>query len=76
MVNRLILLMLLIFFSYYLVRLLGLKGKQSISEPLWVVREFGWGVGLNPKHPLGFWLILVLVVTVLLALLLLLVIEM
>lgn len=43
-----------VFFLFYLRYLLGYNLKQSPSEPLFVLRRYGVGTGLNPKNPLGY----------------------
>lgn len=43
-----------VFFLFYLKSLLGYNLKQSPSEPLFVLRRYGLGTGLNPKNPLGY----------------------
>ena len=42
------------FFLLYLKYLLGYNLNQSPSEPLFVLRRYGLGTGLNPKNPLGY----------------------
>lgn len=54
-----------VFFLFYLRSLLGYNLKQSPSEPLFVLRRYGLGTGLNPKNPLGYKISLLLVVGVL-----------
>lgn len=51
-----------VFFLFYLRSLLGYNLKQSPSEPLFVLRRYGLGTGLNPKNPLGYKISLLLVV--------------
>lgn len=53
------------FFLLYLKYLLGYNLNQSPSEPLFVLRRYGLGTGLNPKNPLGYKISLLLVVGVL-----------
>ena len=53
------------FFLLYLRYLLGYNLNQSPSEPLFVLRRYGLGTGLNPKNPLGYKISLLLVVGVL-----------
>ena len=36
---------LFIFFIWYLIRLLRLKGKQSSTEPFWIPKEIGVELG-------------------------------
>ena len=50
-----------VFFLFYLKSLLGHNLKQSPSEPLFVLRRYGLGTGLNPKNPLGYKISLLLV---------------
>lgn len=50
-----------VFFLFYLKSLLGYNLKQSPSEPLFVLRRYGLGTGLNPKNPLGYKISLLLV---------------
>ena len=45
---------LFIFFIWYLIRLLRLKGKQSSTEPFWIPKEIGVGIGINPRNTAGF----------------------
>lgn len=56
------------FFLQYLRYLLGYNLDQSPSEPLFVLRRFGLGTGLNPKNPLGYKISLLLVMGVLICL--------
>lgn len=53
------------FFLQYLRYLLGYNLDQSPSEPLFVLRRFGLGTGLNPKNPLGYKISLLVVMGVL-----------
>lgn len=53
------------FFLLYLRYLLGYSLNQSPSEPLFVLRRFGLGTGLNPKNPLGYKISLLVVMGVL-----------
>lgn len=53
------------FFLLYLKYLLGYNLNQSPSEPLFVLRRYGLGTGLNPKNPLGYKISLLLVMGVL-----------
>lgn len=53
------------FFLLYLRYLLGYNLDQSPSEPLFVLRRFGLGTGLNPKNPLGYKISLLVVMGVL-----------
>ena len=53
------------FFLLYLRYLLGYNLDQSPSEPLFVLRRFGLGTGLNPRNPLGYKISLLLVMGVL-----------
>ena len=50
-----------VFFLFYLKSLLGYNLKQSPSVPLFVLRRYGLGTGLNPKNPLGYKISLLLV---------------
>ena len=50
-----------VFFLFYLKSLLGYNLKQSPSEPLFVLRRYGLGTGLNPRNPLGYKLSLLVV---------------
>ena len=54
-----------LFFLFYLRYLLGYNLKQSPSEPLFTLRKFGLGTGLNPQNPLGYKLSLLVVMGVL-----------
>ena len=54
-----------LFFLFYLRYLLGYNLNQSPSEPLFVLRRFGLGTGLNPKNPLGYKISLLVVMGVL-----------
>ncbi|MGT2906815.1 hypothetical protein [Streptococcus dentiloxodontae] len=54
MFELLLLLVILLFFIWHFIRTLRLRGKQVATEPLWVPKEIGWGVSINPKNPLGF----------------------
>ena len=54
-----------VFFLFYLKSLLGYNLKQSPSEPLFVLRRYGLGTGLNPRNPLGYKLSLLVVMGVL-----------
>lgn len=54
-----------VFFLFYLRSLLGYNLKQSPSEPLFVLRRFGLGTGLNPRNPLGYKISLLIVMGVL-----------
>ena len=53
------------FFLQYLRYLLGYNLDQSPSDPLFVLRRFGLGTGLNPKNPLGYKISLLVVMGVL-----------
>lgn len=53
------------FFLQYLRYLLGYNLDQSPSEPLFVLRRIGLGIGLNPKNPLGYKISLLVVMGVL-----------
>ena len=64
---------LFIFFSWYLIRLLRLKGKQSSTEPLWIPKEIGVGIGNNPRNTAGFWVSLAVTLSILTVLLVLIV---
>ena len=54
MVRLLLHIILLVFFIWYLIRILRLWGKQSADEPLWVPKKIGVGISLNPRNTLGF----------------------
>ncbi len=56
---------LLVFFIWYLVRLLCLKGKQSSHEPFWIPKEIGIGIGINPRNKAGFWVSLIVTLSIL-----------
>ena len=53
------------FFLLYLRYLLGYNLNQFPSEPLFVLRRYGLGTGLNPKNPLGYKISLLVVMGVL-----------
>ena len=59
---------LFIFFIWYLIRLLRFWGKQSSSEPFWVQKEIGVGIGINPRNTAGFWVSLAVTLSVLIVL--------
>lgn len=59
---------LFIFFIWYLIRLLRFLGKQSSSEPFWVQKEIGVGIGINPRNTAGFWVSLAVTFSALIAL--------
>ncbi|ALF27999.1 hypothetical protein RN88_05635 [Streptococcus intermedius] len=59
---------LFIFFIWYLIRLLRFWGKQSSSEPFWVQKEIGVGIGINPRNTAGFWVSLAVTLSALIAL--------
>ncbi len=59
---------LFIFFIWYLIRLLRFLGKQSSSEPFWVQKEIGVGIGINPRNTAGFWVSLAVTLSALIAL--------
>ncbi|PRT63955.1 hypothetical protein C6A33_01560 [Streptococcus anginosus] len=59
---------LFIFFIWYLIRLLRLKGKQSSTEPFWIPKEIGVGIGINPRNTAGFWVSLAVTLSALIAL--------
>ncbi|MBX9101597.1 hypothetical protein [Streptococcus anginosus] len=59
---------LFIFFIWYLIRLLRLKGKQSSTEPFWISKEIGVGIGVNPRNTAGFWVSLAVTLSVLIVL--------
>lgn len=46
---------LFIFFLWYLIKLLRLRGKQTSSEPFWVPKKIGVGIGVNQRNTAGFW---------------------
>ena len=64
---------LFIFFIWYLIRLLRLKGKQSSTEPFWIPKEIGVGIGINPRNTAGFWVSLAVTLSILTVLLVLIV---
>lgn len=59
---------LFIFFLWYLIKLLRLRGKQTSSEPFWVPKKIGVGVGANPRNTAGFWVSLAVTLSVLIVL--------
>ena len=59
---------LFIFFIWYLIRLLRFWGNQSSSEPFWVQKEIGVGIGINPRNTAGFWVSLAVTLSALIAL--------
>ena len=59
---------LFIFFIWYLISLLRFWGKQSSSEPFWVQKEIGVGIGINPRNTAGFWVSLAVTLSALIAL--------
>ncbi|EKU17797.1 putative membrane protein [Streptococcus intermedius BA1] len=59
---------LFIFFIWYLIWLLRFWGKQSSSEPFWVQKEIGVGIGINPRNTAGFWVSLAVTLSALIAL--------
>lgn len=64
---------LFIFFIWYLIRLLRLKGKQSSTEPFWIPKEIDVGIGINPRNTAGFWVSLAVTLSILTVLLVLIV---
>ena len=64
---------LFIFFIWYLIRLLRLKGKQYSTEPFWIPKEIGVGIGINPRNTAGFWVSLAVTLSILTVLLVLIV---
>ena len=64
---------LFIFFIWYLIRLLRLKGKQSSTEPSRIPKEIGVGIGNNPRNTAGFWVSLAVTLPILTVLLVLIV---
>ena len=64
---------LFIFFLWYLIKLLRLRGKQTSSEPFWVPKKIGVGVGVNPRNTAGFWVSLAVTLSILTVLLVLIV---
>ena len=62
-----------IFFIWYLIRLLRLRGKQTSSEPFWVPKKIGVGIGVNPRNTAGFWVSLAVTLSILTVLLVLIV---
>ncbi|GAD46928.1 hypothetical protein ANG6_1423 [Streptococcus anginosus T5] len=71
--GQLLYIVLFIFFIWYLIRLLRLKGKQSSTEPFWIPKEIGVGVGINPRNTAGFWVSLAVTLSILTVLLVLIV---
>ena len=59
---------LFIFFLWYRIKLLRLRGKQTSSEPFWVPKKIGVGVGVNPRNTAGFWVSLAVTLSVLIVL--------
>ena len=66
--GQLLYIVLFIFFIWYLIRLLRLKGKQSSTEPFWIPKEIGVGIGINPRNTAGFWVSLAVTLSALIAL--------
>ena len=64
---------LFIFFLWYLIKLLRLRGKQTSSEPFWVPKKSGVGIGVNPRNTAGFWVSLAVTLSILTVLLVLIV---
>lgn len=64
---------LFIFFLWYLIKLLRLRGKQTSSEPFWVPKIIGIGIGVNPRNTAGFWVSLAVTLSILTVLLVLIV---
>lgn len=64
---------LFIFFLWYLIKLLRLRGKQTSSEPFWVPKKIGVGIGVNPRNTAGFWISLAVTLSILTVLLVLIV---
>ena len=64
---------LFIFFLWYLIKLLRLRGKQTSSEPFWVPKKIGVGTGVNPRNTAGFWVSLAVTLSILTVLLVLIV---
>ena len=64
---------LFIFFLWYLIKLLRLRGKQTSSEPFWVPKKIGVGIGVNPRNIAGFWGSLAVTLSILTVLLVLIV---
>ncbi|MCW1060818.1 MULTISPECIES: hypothetical protein [Streptococcus] len=64
---------LFIFFLWYLIKLLRLRGKQTSSEPFWVPKKIGIGIGVNPRNTAGFWVSLAVTLSILTVLLVLIV---
>ncbi|AGU82984.1 hypothetical protein [Streptococcus anginosus] len=71
--GQLLYIVLFIFFIWYLIRLLRLKGKQSSTEPFWIPKEIGVGIGINPRNTAGFWVSLAVTLSILTVLLVLIV---
>lgn len=71
MVRLLLPIIILVFFIWYLIRILRLWGKQSVDEPLWIPKKIGVGVSLNPRNTLGFWISLLFTLTMLIILIVL-----
>ena len=64
---------LFIFLLWYLIKLLRLRGKQTSSEPFWVPKKIGVGIGVNPRNTAGFWVSLAVTLSILTVLLVLIV---
>ncbi|MGT2649363.1 hypothetical protein ACVRWB_02165 [Streptococcus troglodytae] len=71
MVRLLLPIIILVFFIWYLIRILRLWGKQSVDEPLWIPKKIGVGVSLNLRNTLGFWISLLFTLTMLIILIVL-----
>ncbi|WP_373110021.1 hypothetical protein [Streptococcus anginosus] len=71
--GQLLYIVLFIFFIWYLIRLLRLRGKQSSTEPFWIPKEIGVGIGINPRNTAGFWVSLAVTLSILTVLLVLIV---
>ena len=71
--GQLLYIVLFIFFIWYLIRLLRLKGKQSSTEPFWIPKEIGVGIGVNPRNTAGCWVSLAVTLSILTVLLVLIV---
>ena len=64
----LLLLLKVVLFIFYLIKLLRLRGKQTSSEPFWVPKKIGVGIGVNPRNTAGFWVSLAVTLSVLIVL--------
>ena len=69
MITLLTLFILFLFFIWHFIRMLRLRGEQATTEPLWIPKEIGWGVSINSRNPLGFWVIFIVDIAVLMTIL-------